>query len=329
MVNNSCFICITPVKNEAWILPYFLEINSHWADKIIVVDQGSTDGSLEILEKHPKVILIKNERKEYDEAYRSQLLWESARKVGGKKRIVIALDADEYIPPELIHLSEWKSLKELEPGTRIYMKWIQVQPGLKYFYVVGDGKPFGYVDDGTKISGKIIHSERVPLNASVKPFYCKEVVNIHLGDVPVVRNYKKHSWYLMYEYLNTKNSALDLNLNYRKSKVSKGSLERIKKMWLPETISKAHLDISEDTQTWWDYEILNWLEEFGEIKFKKLDIWGLDWNFVQSHTESISRIEDPRSVLDKFILRYIDQVKHKKKNIFVRTSNYVIKSFWR
>jgi glycosyltransferase involved in cell wall biosynthesis len=44
-------ICLTPVKNEAWLLDRFLQATSLWADFIIIADQMSTDGSQEIAKK--------------------------------------------------------------------------------------------------------------------------------------------------------------------------------------------------------------------------------------------------------------------------------------
>ncbi len=41
-------ICLTPIKNEAWILDRFLKCASLWADYIIIADQQSTDSSIEI-----------------------------------------------------------------------------------------------------------------------------------------------------------------------------------------------------------------------------------------------------------------------------------------
>ena len=53
-------ICLTPVLNEAWILDRFLKCASLWADHIIIADQGSTDGSVEIAKRYEKVIFIDN-----------------------------------------------------------------------------------------------------------------------------------------------------------------------------------------------------------------------------------------------------------------------------
>ncbi|MEK6481696.1 glycosyltransferase family 2 protein [Catalinimonas sp. 4WD22] len=329
MKDNTVFICITPTKNEAWILPVFLEINSQWADKFIVVDQCSTDGSIEILQKHPKVTLIKNENLEYDELYRSRLLWENVRKIKAEKRIVIALDADEYIPPALVNSEEWRGLVNLKLGTRIYMKWIEVQPAFKGYISNVRMKPFGYVDDLKEIQGKKIHSDRVPTNEVVEPYYCNEVVNLHLGEVPIVRNYKKHSWYLMWEYIEKNTSAFDLNLNYRKSAALPGKmLETLDNKWLPLVIKKSKLDIDVDTITWWDLEIIHWLIKYGEDKFKMLDIWNYDWNLIYKKLGNQGDLRDPRSILDKIIMVYIHKVKYKKNMFFVRILNYTIKMFW-
>ncbi len=329
MTDDVVFICITPVKNEAWILPYFLEVNSYWADKFIVVDQLSTDRSREILNNHPKVMLVENKKTEYDELYRSKLLWDLVRKVDAKKRIVMALDADELIPPQVIDSNEWNSLKKLDPGSRIYMKWIHVLPDCDKYYDIGELKPFGYVDDGNEINGKKIHNDRVPSNNNVNPFLCNEIVNVHLGYVPIIRNYKKHSWYMIWEFLNSENSAFDLNKNYRKFIGWNGnSIKVIDKKWIPKGEWPEKLDIESEDLTWWDIDIINWINEFGESKFKKLDIWDFNWNLIGQKVNSKRNIKDPRSLVDRLILYYIKKTKYKKNNL-IKIVNSIIKTYWK
>jgi len=41
MTNQPLLICMTPVRNEAWILHAFLKATSLWADHIIIADQNS------------------------------------------------------------------------------------------------------------------------------------------------------------------------------------------------------------------------------------------------------------------------------------------------
>ena len=64
---NFNIICLTPVRNEAWILDKFLQCTSLWADYIILADQMSTDGSREIALKYPKVILVDNNSATFNE----------------------------------------------------------------------------------------------------------------------------------------------------------------------------------------------------------------------------------------------------------------------
>ena len=47
-MEKPLLVVLTPVFNEAWILPAFLKATSLWADYIIIADQMSTDGSREI-----------------------------------------------------------------------------------------------------------------------------------------------------------------------------------------------------------------------------------------------------------------------------------------
>ena len=87
-------ICMTPIRNEAWVLHAFLKATSIWADYIIIADQLSTDGSREIALSYPKVILIDNNHPDYNEADRQKMLIDRARQIEGDK-ILFGLDADE------------------------------------------------------------------------------------------------------------------------------------------------------------------------------------------------------------------------------------------
>lgn len=90
-------IVLTPTKNEEWIIELFLKITSLFADHIIIADQFSTDKTVEIAKKFPKVIIIENDNTEYDEQYRQKLLIDKARSLFPGNNLLLALDADEII----------------------------------------------------------------------------------------------------------------------------------------------------------------------------------------------------------------------------------------
>ena len=69
MSNYPQIVVLTQVRNDAWVLRAFLEATSLWADYIIIVDRMSTDGSREIAQDYPKVILIDDHRKEMETAF--------------------------------------------------------------------------------------------------------------------------------------------------------------------------------------------------------------------------------------------------------------------
>ena len=112
-------ICLTPVRNEAWVLERFLQCASVWADHIVVADQISDDGSREIAARHPKVILVDNPASDYNEGERHRLLFERARQIPAARRVMIALDADEVLSADWEQSDEWAMLRSAKPGTAI------------------------------------------------------------------------------------------------------------------------------------------------------------------------------------------------------------------
>lgn len=76
--------CLMPVKNEEWIIERSLSSASIWADKIIVSDQGSTDRTVEIARRFPKVTLLDNSKlEEFNEQEMRAPLFAEARKYSG------------------------------------------------------------------------------------------------------------------------------------------------------------------------------------------------------------------------------------------------------
>ncbi|MDQ2676515.1 MAG: glycosyltransferase, partial [Actinomycetota bacterium] len=95
--------CLVPVRNGEADLPGWLESVALFADRVIALDDGSTDGTCAVLESSPMVgEILRNPRRtsyaEWDDARNRQRLLDAAIARGGGW--VFFLDADERIDPE-------------------------------------------------------------------------------------------------------------------------------------------------------------------------------------------------------------------------------------
>jgi glycosyltransferase involved in cell wall biosynthesis len=100
---------VVPVRNEAARIPAFLRAH-RWADQIIVVDNGSTDGSAAAARAHGALVL------ERPEATLPEL--RNAGTEQAAHRWVLALDADESATEELA--TEVAAVVRREDGPRAY-----------------------------------------------------------------------------------------------------------------------------------------------------------------------------------------------------------------
>lgn len=125
-------IVMTPVRNEAWVLPAFLESTSRWADYIIIADQMSTDGSREIARSCPKVILIDNKNPEFNEPERQAMLVAKAREVAaGRDTLLWGLDSDEILAANFRETEDWQKILHSVPGDVFWFKWAEICPNQK------------------------------------------------------------------------------------------------------------------------------------------------------------------------------------------------------
>ena len=96
-------VCLLPVRNGEADLPGYLASVSHFADAIVALDDGSTDGTAEMLESEPLVrrVLRHPSRPGYegwdDAANRSRLLQVAAEL---EPEWILFLDVDERIDPD-------------------------------------------------------------------------------------------------------------------------------------------------------------------------------------------------------------------------------------
>lgn len=296
-------ICLTPVKNEAWILDDFLASASLWADHIIIADQMSKDGSREIAKKYEKVILVDNMSTEFNEPERQKLLIGEARKISGSK-ILIALDADEFVAGSCIGNGELEKLKNLKKGTVINFSWPFISSGFKYYWR-GDSKemPFGFVDDGSPHLGKKIHSNRIPVPNNGNEVFSSGIEIMHFQFTDWKRMESKHHWYQCYERKNfPKKSIVKIfRLYSHMYRVGNNEKQDLGNEWF--NIYNANgIDLKKNRSQdkyYWDDLTLKMFNENPEL-YKNID---LPWN----NTLILKYLRATRS-MDSLLIKVLDRV---------------------
>jgi hypothetical protein len=316
-------ICVTPTRNEAWVIGRFLAAARTWADQVIVADQGSTDGTWEQLQNVPGVRPVKNEMQIFDENHRQKLLLSKAREVEGK-RILIGLDADEALSANCLQSKEWRELADAKPGTVVRLRWANILPGFKEAWIPPEPTAFGYIDDGMEHQGKRIHSPRVPRPENAPVVDLKDVVVLHFQYVVWDRMVSKHRWYQAWEY--SKHQEKGPLRIFREYHHMYGSWDRseihpIKPEWF-EGYDRAGIDfrsLKSEPITWWDKEVFQMLREQGPEHFRKIAIWDKNWSaFAGEQKVQNGSFADPRSASEKLAHSLLKMTQKRRTSLAVR-----------
>jgi hypothetical protein len=300
-------ICLTPVKNEAWILDRFLRCASLWADHIVIADQGSDDGSREIACSFPKVTLIDNPGKAVHEEKRQRLLIEAARQFP-EPRLLIALDADEILTANVLCSPEWQTVLSAPPGTVIRFPWATILPGVRSYWLYPEPQRFGFMDDGSEHQGREIHSPRIPVRGRGPVLTLSRVAVMHYVGVDPQRWRSKLRWYQCWEQLNgTGRRPAELYRFYHKDlSIPEREIRRIPPSWL-RGYQQRGIDMTTVAGARayrWDREILRLFAEHGTRRFRKLAIWDESWTSkarALGVEVSGKEFRDPRSRIDRLV----------------------------
>ena len=301
-------LCLTPTRNERWIIAPFLAAARRWATRVIIADQGSTDGTREFLESAHGVEVLRNPSVHYDEAGRQRLLLGAARRVEGP-RFLLGLDADEALSANSAGSADWARIAAAAPGTVVRLRWVNLLPGLREAWIPPGHTAFGFIDDGSPHEGRAIHSPRVPCPAGAPVLDLNEIVVLHFQYTAWERMRSKQRWYQAWELLN---GGRPLE-TYRRYHHMHGGWPReeivpVDPAWLAGFADLgADFDrLQPESIPWWDRELVELLARHGPGRFRRLAIWDRDWNAVaRALGDKSPALDDPRGALERSVHRLL------------------------
>jgi Glycosyl transferase family 2 len=317
-------ICLTPVRNEAWILDSFLKATSLWADVIIVADQMSTDGSREIAKSYSKVTMIDNPSTEMNQAGARELLFTEMTKIDGPK-IVFALDADEFLSGDFKNSQGWHRLMNSQPNDVFFFKWLNLIDNTSY--IPNSGWMYWAVNPDADFQNGLfpdnyIHEWRLP-------YPVDKANKIHIDDISFIhfarlnkgrKSIKLIFWQVITKFKEPNRSIIGIYRMYHNE----------------ESFSTLPLD-----ENLFSYYLSNDLDLLKEIKFddigyhylddvrkmfdsappsffKGLDIW-------DKSTLKMLEISDPRPLIFKLIHLYLKITQKKSHILLIRLIDKFLK----
>ena len=330
MTTRPKVICLTPVKNEAWILESFLTAASEWADHIIIADQGSNDGSRGIALRFPKVEVLENLGKDLNEAERQSMLIEASRRIPGP-RLLVALDADEFLTANFSTSEEWDTVLNSSPGTVLFFQWACVLPDRKRYYVFPAEFPLGLMDDGTPHEGDLIHGSRLPFSTDNQRIMLVDIKVLHLSITDWSRFKSKVRWYQTWEFLKGRweGRLVEMYRFYHGCFViPESKIYDIPNEWTDSRCVKEAIGgICKQEVYQWDVEMLRLIHENGTNTLRKLAIWEADWELIYQTVhgrDSVISLVDPRSIFER-VVQYILRRTQVYYSIFPARRNRVVR----
>lgn len=318
---------MTQVHNDAWVLRAFLEATSLWADYIIVVDRMSTDGSREIAQGYPKIILIDDNRKKMDQSATRRLLFEAARKIDGDK-LLFVLDADEFLTGDFVNTDDWKKILNSKPGDSFCWRWMNLKRNdvtkysitQYYYWCVHESEAFW--DD--VFSDHFMHEWRLqwpPKADKSQEFLLNDFYSIHLARAHRLRQRNKDRFCQVSAIQKfPKKSRVTLYRQYHSEEV-------LDYLEVPQDIfhfyEKNGLNIWDyvnlnDDGEYYTSKIIDCFQRNGMKEYALLDIWDEDWM-------KRNGLKDPRNVFQRLLLGYLHKTNLYADSIWVRCVDKIFK----
>jgi len=304
-------VCLTPVRNEAWVLERFLRAASTWADAIIVLDQASDDGSVEIARRFPKVALSEYPHASYDDPIRRGMLVDLARAAVPGPRILVALDADEVIASDAWQHREMRDFLSAPPGTAARMRWVNVLPEEPRAWIPPAFTDFMFIDDGSAFRGAPMHGPRLPGATAEMTIDLVGPKVIHLQYLDWERMRSKQRWYQAQERLeHPRKRPIQIYRQYHHMEaIAPSERHRLREEWLAQKQDGPSLLAFEPQDAYpTDQRLLDLVTENDARRFRRVDLWDGKWQErarVLGQSVPAALVNDPHSRMDRWVFGWL------------------------
>jgi hypothetical protein len=306
-------ITLVPVKNEAWVLRCTLKNFLKFSDEVIILDDSSTDETVNIVKQFPHTQIVSFTKQEefVNMSVRRRQLLELGREAGGTH--FVFLDADELLTANPSILRD--EMSKMSPGDTLLLPWINVfnkDTGPVYdASQIENYKDFIFCDDSQAIfSNQTLSEARTPLSSGkrkILPFTTAHV--LHLQHLAKVRNIYKQAWYRMQEHLEGKRAPIRINATYNYTKNVKADIPKpINDAW---TLEHWQLINQESPATEYQKRINSLFLKHGVEFFEPLDIWHIP-ELRELFISNAGR--EPRPQAAPRWLLHLNLIKNKVKN---------------
>jgi len=325
-MKKPLLIVMTPVRNEAWVLPAFLKTTGLWADYIIIADQHSTDGSREIASSYPKVILVDNDNLDFNEAERQSLLINKAREIAGDK-ILFGLDADEILSANFMETNDWQKILNSKSGDVFWFKWAEIRPDKKTYW---ESKtvyyPWVFHDDGKEPHKNYVrnmHSMRIPYPLDEKQmYYVNDFRVLHLSYLNSARMRAKSRFYQFVDWSLNKRSIVSLSRQYSPYTIKEEPVHDLPANFIYSE-NKFGFNLFDLVDTisekfWFDEYIIKRLPNYSTKEINKLNIW--EDEFINNN-----HLTDNRNLINKLLHSYLTHTQRHKRNIVIKAIDKLLK----
>jgi hypothetical protein len=291
-------VVLTWMRNDAVGLRRFLEVSSVFAGRILVADEGSTDGSRAICAEFDKVTVIDAPADPWDEGRRWQLLVRAARELVAGPRLLLALQTDEILAANAMSTRGWQAMLAAKPKTVLRFE----KPRLYLSAATSIRRPFdfaaGFVDDGASEAPlQRVHAARLPAPPGAPQMTVGEVKFLDYGLTrPQLQRARARMFAALENVLETKN-LWERRRTYSAKSVLRpgGPTETTPPEWLTAWESRG-IDMAtiRDLQPYWQDEVtLDLLLEHGSRRFWYDPLWDKDWNRFIVQLGRLARVQPP------------------------------------
>jgi len=291
--NSKLKICaMTLCYNESGILPFWIDYYSNFigVNKIIIIDGGSTDNTINVIKDFPNVEFIVRESEKLDDRELTRIRNEEWKKYRNDYDWIIVCDVDEFLyhPDIKNKLLEYKknniTIPLVEGFDMISMDFPLFEKGNYLPDIIKVG-----IKDEVYLNKKIMFDPVVDINYRIGCHDCNPVGNVKFSEK---EDFKLlHYKWLSYDYLTGKSKLASERLSDWNLEVGAGShYEKFSKISMDDYINRYNISV-------------NILEDTKKLKYDMKDI-------KDCSIEIDNKIEEPIDDLEKLKILKLNELEN-------------------